>query len=300
MQQYCTKLIRMSVFLLLFNVNSKNWCQTLQLTTSDRELCHNVLIESPQYDPLNLAAEFYTLLEDLGFEPRVGPKVQLDQGDSRTRVQFEYSVTDAYRCGAFGIRDYRVLIFVDSKGMQKLIAHSVEAGNSRLVVCPGDFVRNIQRAFSEFEMATEPADSEESSRGEISFFVSDELKRDHRIAIVSDPESSCNQNYDRLVRDFIEIELAQSFSIVDRVMFEEILDEQKKSLAGFISEETLVEVGNSIGAEALLRTEIRCFDGEIFCSMKLVDAKTTEIIANVLCSFEELGNALDRLRKSAQ
>ena len=184
--------------------------------------------------------------------------------------------------------------------MQRLIANTVGSGNSRLIVCPGDFVRNIRGAFSEFEIAKEPAGSEESSRGQISFFVSDELKRNHRIAIVSDPESSCNQNYDRLVRDFIEIELAQSFSIVDRVMFDEILDEQKKSLAGFISEETLVEVGNSLGAEAFLRSEVRCFDGQIFCSIKLVDARTTEMIANVLCSFAELGKALERLQNSAQ
>ena len=290
----------MLVFLLLFNADSEKWCQSLQLTTSDIELCQNVLIESPQNDPLNLAAEFYALLEELGFEPRVGPKVQLDQGSSRTRIQFDYTVTDAYRCGAFGIQDYRVLVFVDTKGVQRLIANTVGSGNSRLIVCPGDFVRNIRGAFSEFEIAKEPAGSEESSRGQISFFVSGELKRNHRIAIVSDPESSCNQNYDRLVRDVIEIELAQSFSIVDRVMFDEILDEQKKSLAGFISEETLVEVGNSLGAEAFLRSEVRCFDGQIFCSMKLVDARTTEMIANVLCSFAELGKALERLQNSAQ
>ena len=168
---------------------------------------------------------------------------------------------------------------------------STGSGNPQ---CLSEFISNFARSLSQVTIIPEERPLYEGNG--TSLFIAENATKGLRVAVLREVEEPCNPSYDGLVREFVEIALTGFAVVLDRSLFQEVLEEQMKSLSGIIADDTLVEVGESIGAEGFVSCKVVCLETGIYCSVKCVKTETTEILWSILCPFEDLATNMEKLK----
>ena len=287
------------IFFALFFATSTHavLAQNLQFTSSDRTLYRNVEIRNVGQDPLNIATEIFDQCERQGFSPRIGESRTQAEHSGKSVIELRYSLRDSYKCGSVAVDQYRILVFKtedDSKGRLMAQASSDKKANRSL--CSSQFIANFANSFSQFMIISEESESHSKGDDGASLYISEFAKKGLRVAVARELEESCNPAYDGLVREFVEIALTGFSTVLDRSLFESVLEEQMNSLSGIIAESTLVEIGESIGAQGLVSCNVLCVEAGVYCSVKCVNTETTELMWSILCPFEQLATNLERLK----
>ena len=100
-----------------------------------------------------------------------------------------------------------------------------------------------------------------------------------RVFIVGNIGEDCfgNSTDGQDIATLAETLLLGEYDILERKYFEQILDEQRRSASGLITQETSVELGCNVGAQGIIFAETGCLDGIRTVNLKLVGCQTSEI-----------------------
>ncbi len=92
----------------------------------------------------------------------------------------------------------------------------------------------------------------------------------------------------------------QVFDIYERVLLQQVLEEQELGLTGALDEQTTAEIGKLYGVEAIVTGTVSKFGNIISVVAKLIDTKTAKVMATAdvkTTSVDAIPGAMDELAR---
>ena len=119
-----------------------------------------------------------------------------------------------------------------------------------------------------------------------------------RIFVVGTPNEDCtgNINDSQDAANLAESTLLGKYDILERRLFEQILNEQKLGISGIVREETAVELGCNIGSEGIIFIEVGCVDEEETITVKLVGCQTSAIYWSCVAVDASIVEVFERIK----
>ncbi|URA09072.1 FlgO family outer membrane protein [Thermospira aquatica] len=108
------------------------------------------------------------------------------------------------------------------------------------------------------------------------------------------------KDIEKIVPEFLitELQKIKKYEIEERLLLAKVLQEQKLSATGLITEETAVKIGQLFGVEALVSGTIISFENEIIINARIISTTTGEIISSAMVKFTNRKNSKKILKFS--